>query len=174
MRPLITAMTWGWCYLCHFSRPLGNLQNPRAQAQHYLGWAEDEAGDREGLEQRIAEHLAGHGAKITRAAVAQGIEIVVVATWRAPLAFEKVLKRRKEAPKLCALCMAAQGQRAKRACVPTQQLALPLDLADADTDPFPAPAVRSMDWYEGRMLSRMRQASARAMALGENWDEGLL
>lgn len=173
MRPLITAETWGWCYLCHFSRPLGNLEKARGQAQHYLGWAEDAAGDREGLEQRIAEHLAGRGACITRAAVAQGIEIVVVATWRAPLGFEKVLKRRKEAPKLCALCSAARGVRPKRPVLPPVQLALPLD-TDDDFDPFPMPLRLPMSPYEAWKLSHWRESlPIRALAVGE-WDEGLL
>ncbi len=167
MRPLITSSTWGTCYLLHFSAPLGNPANTRAQAQHYIGWADD-------LEQHIAEHLAGRGARITRAAVAQGITFEVVATWHAPLGFEKVLKRRKEAPKLCALCAQARGQRAKRATVRAEQLVLPLDLADVDIDPFPVLPARSMDGYEAWMLGRMRQAGARAVAVGEWNDEGLL
>ena len=94
MRPRITAQSIGWCYLLHMSRPLGNLANARAQAQHYSGYADDPEGDGVALERRIAEHLAGQGSKLTRAAVTAGIEIELVACWRAPLAFEKYLKRR--------------------------------------------------------------------------------
>lgn len=56
-----------------------------------------------------------------------------------------------------------------------EQLALPLDLADVDIDPFPVPAARAMDGYEAWMLGRMRQAGAPlVLALGEHWDDGLL
>ena len=37
----ITRFTVGWVYIIHFSRPLGNLDNPRAQARHYAGFALD-------------------------------------------------------------------------------------------------------------------------------------
>src|SRR5262245_3716280 len=104
MRPVITLNSTGWVYLFHFARPLGNLANVRAQAQHYCGYADDPQGDAAGLERRAAEHLAGRGAKITKAAIAQGIEISLVCAWRAPLSFEKQLKARKEAPRLCPIC----------------------------------------------------------------------
>jgi predicted GIY-YIG superfamily endonuclease len=121
MRPLITLNSLGWCYLLHFSKPLGNPTNARAQAQHYSGWFED-------LEIRVAQHLAGEGAKITRAAVAQGIEISLVATWRAPLSFEKYLKRRKDAPRLCPICCRKQHRRVRQIAVPDlEQLTLGLD-----------------------------------------------
>src|SRR5262245_12167770 len=62
------------CYLLHFDRPLGNAENPRGQAQHYLGYA-----DR--LDRRALEHLRGHGAKITQALHARGIGFVIARTW---------------------------------------------------------------------------------------------
>jgi hypothetical protein len=40
-------------YLFHADRPIGNLANPRAQARHYLGYADD-------LTSRIAVQLAGN------------------------------------------------------------------------------------------------------------------
>src|SRR5215510_5662916 len=101
----ITASTIGTVYLLHLSAPLGNLSNARAQAQHYIGFCLD-------LETRLKEHRAGWGSKLLAAAVARGITFEVVATWEhAPLAFEKVLKRRKEAPKLCPICCATHGWR---------------------------------------------------------------
>ncbi len=45
--------------------PLGNPKNVRAQAQHYTGFAADD-GSGADLEHRIAEHLAGDGARITQ------------------------------------------------------------------------------------------------------------
>ncbi len=128
MRPVITATTWGFCYLLHFSAPLGNLKNVRAQAQHYIGFAADD-GSGVGLEHRIAEHLAGDGARITKAALANGIAVELVAAWHAPLSFEKRLKARKEAPRLCPVCCRAKGRKVKRAD-PLVQLALELELEE--------------------------------------------
>lgn len=63
------------CYLLHFSRPLGNPNNPRGQARHYLG-----STDRP-VPERIKEHRSGRGAKITAAAVQQGIDFECVRVW---------------------------------------------------------------------------------------------
>ncbi|MEA3339463.1 MAG: endonuclease [Chloroflexota bacterium] len=41
-------------YLIHFDTPLGDLDNPRGQAQHYLGYADD-------LEARLESHRSGNG-----------------------------------------------------------------------------------------------------------------
>lgn len=167
MRPPITRHTWGYVYILHFSAPLGNPANPRALATHYCGWADDP-------EARLKEHLAGRGAKITAAAVAKGITFELF-SWPAPLGVEKALKRRKETPRFCPTCCAVHGWKRKQPIVQVAtQLALPLDLADDVADPFPQPAVRSMDGYEAWMLGEMRRAlPARALAVGE-WDEGLL
>jgi hypothetical protein len=175
MRPPITATSIGWCYLLHMSRPLGNLTNPRAQAQHYSGWCADADGDATALERRIAQHLAGDGAKITKAAIAAGIEISLVATWRAPLAFEKYLKRRKEAPRLCPICCRARGRKVKTIAL-LKQLALPFDQveANADVEPwpegfeFPAPTLTRPMWVE---FQRERPVGA---PLVDDWDDGLL
>jgi hypothetical protein len=178
MRPLITAQSIGWCYLLHMSRPLGNLSNVRAQAQHYSGWADDPAGDGAGLERRIAEHLAGRGAKITQAAVAAGIAIELVACWRAPLAFEKQLKRRKDAPRLCPVCCRARGRKVKH-LVAAEQLALPLFESEAAIEPwpegfeFPPPQLLRPQWAEIQAEIEARRASV-ALVSGDDWDEGLL
>jgi hypothetical protein len=63
------------CYLLHFDRPLGNPNNPRGQARHYLGSTERP------INQRIEEHLSGRGAKITAAAIKQGIKLNCVRVW---------------------------------------------------------------------------------------------
>lgn len=170
MRPLITAQSLGFCYLLHLSRPLGNLANPRAQASHYVGFADDPAGDGAGLERRIAEHLAGRGAKLTQAAIAAGIEITLVACWRAPLAFEKQLKRRKEAPRLCPICCRKHGRKVKQVIV-AEQLALPFDAEPVED--FPAPPQIKADWIEISTLRRWRAVGERP-ALADDWDDGLL
>jgi putative endonuclease len=158
MRRPLTATTWGFCYLLHFSQPLGNPTNVRAQAQHYIGFAADD-GSGAGLEHRIAEHLAGDGARITRAALANGIAVELVAAWRGPLALEKRLKARKEAPRLCPVCAHAAGRRVKRVEPMVEQLTLGLDLVEMATEawiePADMPAVSNkMDWLEITYLRR--------------------
>ena len=73
--------------------PIGNPTNPRAIAQHYIGWALVAAN-------RIAEHTAGNGAAIVRAVQAQGIGFGVAATWPGSRTLERQLKNRKCAPPL--------------------------------------------------------------------------
>lgn len=84
-------------YLLHFDEPIGNRENPRAQAQHYIGWA-----DR--LDRRIHQHLTGRGAKITAALAAKGIGFQIAQTWPGSRSFERQLKNRKNARKLCPIC----------------------------------------------------------------------
>jgi hypothetical protein len=84
-------------YLLHFDQPIGNLDNPRGQAQHYLGHA-----DR--LDRRALEHLTGRGAKITQALFARGIGFQIARIWPGDRAYERKLKRRKMGPRLCPIC----------------------------------------------------------------------
>jgi len=78
-------------YLLHFSRPLSH-------AQHYLGVAYN------GVDRRVAEHQRGKGARITRAAVAAGIELVLARTWlQVSRSREVALKGRFLRPK-CPIC----------------------------------------------------------------------
>ena len=98
------------CYLLHFDQPIGS-DNPRGQAQHYLGYA-----DR--LDRRALQHLTGRGAKITQAFVARGIRFSIAQTWPGSRSFERKLKNRKNARKLCPIC---------RSLPPAGQLTLDLD-----------------------------------------------
>lgn len=77
--------TAGYIYILKFSSALGN-ENHRAR--YYLGWALD-------VDARLAEHKAGHGAKITAAAVGRGFELEIVATFPGTRADERQLKSRK-------------------------------------------------------------------------------
>lgn len=140
-------------YLLHFARPLGNLDNPRALASHYIGWALD-------LEERLKAHQRGEGSALTRAAVARGIPFEVVQTWPGDYRLEKHIKAMKAAPRLCPHC----GQRHPRGplCLSFFQLALPID------DPFdvPAPAAR-VDWFELSYLRRANRWNPHAVPLAE-------
>jgi putative endonuclease len=87
------------CYLLHFDQPIGNLANPRAQAQHYMGYATR-------LDRRPLQHLTGRGAKITQVLHRRGIGFVIARTWPDSRSFERRLKSRKHARKLCPICRA--------------------------------------------------------------------
>ncbi len=54
-------------YLIHLLRPLGNPNNPRGMASHYLGFAEHD------LAARLERHHAGNGSRIMAAVAKAGI-----------------------------------------------------------------------------------------------------
>ena len=54
-------------YLLHFDKPLGDLDNPRGQARHYIGTAHD-------VETRLRQHRKGYGARITQVLWERGID----------------------------------------------------------------------------------------------------
>lgn len=79
-------------YILEFSRPLGNA---RHSARYYLGYCEDDR-----LSDRLAEHQAGRGAAMTRFAVQNGISFNAVATFPGDRKTERMLKRRKNTPRI--------------------------------------------------------------------------
>lgn len=84
----------GYCYLIHFDNPI----NPAFPAQHYLGWAKDYR-DRFGL------HAASEGARLCQVAIDRGIGFRLARIWRnKDRHFERALKNRHNAPKLCPCC----------------------------------------------------------------------
>jgi len=89
-------------YLLHFDQPIGNLDNPRGQAQHYLGSAED-------LEARLAAHASGNGARLMEVVAERGIGWTVARTWPGGRDVEKRLKRWHNSPKLCPICRQSNG-----------------------------------------------------------------
>jgi predicted GIY-YIG superfamily endonuclease len=111
----------GVVYLLHFERPLGNLTNPRAQAQHYIGWALD-------VRQRLTEHRNGWGSSLTMACVDRGIPFYLVRFWPGTGELERSLKRQKNARKLCPVCRTAH-QLADQLPLP-----LPLDFGDMELE----------------------------------------
>lgn len=86
----------GVVYLLHFEPGLPN--GPRI-VRHYIGWT---AGD---VQTRLREHVSGAGSPLVAAVVNGGGEVTVARTWRGGRTFERSLKRRHEAPRLCPLCV---------------------------------------------------------------------
>lgn len=97
MNPTLT--TPGTVYLLHFEKKIGNLDNPKGQAQHYTGFATD-------LDRRINQHRNGKsGAGIVRAFFEKHIPFVVARTWSGDRNFEKELKNvHKHASRYCPIC----------------------------------------------------------------------
>lgn len=78
-------------YLIHFSSPLKH-------ARHYIGWSNF-------IKQRIRHHRAGTGSKICKAAVENGIELIVAREWEGKDGnFERKLHNQKKASELCPIC----------------------------------------------------------------------
>lgn len=100
--PVTVLDTPGVLYLLHFTIPLGDVGRPRCSARHYVGWAK--AGQ---LDERLAEHRRGAGARITAAAVAAGAELLLV--WTAPGTFREE-RRRKKAGHHDAICHVCQAR----------------------------------------------------------------
>lgn len=88
-------------YLLHFNQPLSQGTDPRTgkprAARHYIGSADD-------LPKRLHEHAIGHGARIVAALLARGGSFSLARQWDADRKFERQLKRRHGAPRLCPIC----------------------------------------------------------------------
>lgn len=95
----------GTVYLICFARPIGNPACRRGQARHYLGWCLD-------LDRRLAEHRAGHGAKILAYLRRAGVGWRCVRTWPGSRADEARLKDRHRHADLCPRCHPGAAQHA--------------------------------------------------------------
>ena len=84
-------------YLIHFDQPIGDLSNPRGQAQHYVGSCDD-------LAARIARHRAGNGSAIMAYVSQAGIAWQVARCWEGGRTTERRIKARKNARALCPIC----------------------------------------------------------------------
>lgn len=144
---LITADTLGYLYILCFDRPIGNAENSRALAGHYLGFALD-------VPTRIAIHAAGQGSALTQAVVKAGIGWQAFYRPGTP-GLERWLKvHYKSTPGLCPRCCGARHRTARYGFQPLTQLALPLGMAD-DFD-FPAQPAKRADWLEIQMQRESR------------------
>jgi hypothetical protein len=75
-------------YMLQFSGALGNEPH---SARTYLGYCDDGR-----LDDRLAEHRAGRGVAITRAAVEKGYSLELVASMPGDRALERWLKNKKD------------------------------------------------------------------------------
>ncbi len=88
----------GTVYLLHFEPGLP-ITGTRV-ARHYIGWTD---GD---VDVRVRQHLTGRGSPLVRAAHQAGSTVTLERTWpNVDRYFERRLKRRHEAPRLCPLCV---------------------------------------------------------------------
>ena len=85
-------------YLLHF-------QKPYKHARHYLGFTDD-------LEQRLAAHRAGNGARLVEVITQAGIEFKLARTWNGGRDLERRLKKWHGGNRLCPLCDATALRRA--------------------------------------------------------------
>lgn len=88
-------------YMLEFS---GKLGGEKHSAQYYLGFVESD------VEARLAEHRAGRGAAITRAAVERGYELRLVGVIEGTRADERRLKNRKNHKRLLKLFIDCTNQ----------------------------------------------------------------
>lgn len=85
-------------YLLHFSQPFSH-------ARHYIGWAKHK-------DKRISHHRCGTGAKLTKAVVNAGIELIEARFWEGrDKNFERRLKKLKNSKKLCPICSGVKAER---------------------------------------------------------------
>jgi len=80
----------GTVYLLHFDRPYQH-------ARHYLGWARN-------VKRRLAEHEAGHGARLLAVVRAAGIGWQLARMWPGSRARERQIKRQGGHARKCPLC----------------------------------------------------------------------
>ncbi len=78
------------------------LQRPYHHARHYIGWARD-------VEARVAEHRAGAGSPLIRAALAAGVRVELAATMPGSRFLERRLERWHKTGQFCPRCRAARG-----------------------------------------------------------------
>lgn len=88
-------------YVLHFDPPYSAsiAGTDRCKVvRHYVGSCAGDVAD------RLAEHLAGRGSPLVRAAVAAGCRVVVAATWPGGRKDERAYKRGHRHHRRCTLC----------------------------------------------------------------------
>lgn len=91
-------------YLLHFATPIGH-------ARHYVGQTA-----RLDVVERILEHRAGKGARLTKVAASRGIELFVAHVWLdAPRCYEQRLKNRGGLRRVCPICKELEAMEKRNA-----------------------------------------------------------
>lgn len=83
-------MLTGIVYLLHFSEPYRH-------ARHYTGWTQQ-------LEERMAEHQSGRGARLVQVVTNAGITFELARTWSGTRDLERQIKRHGGAARHCPIC----------------------------------------------------------------------
>ncbi len=86
----------GTVYLLHFATAYKH-------ARHYLGYTAN-------LEERLARHAAGNGARLVQVITEAGIAFVLARTWPGNRTLERQLKNQKHAGRLCPICLAEKAK----------------------------------------------------------------
>ena len=95
-------MSAGTVYLLHFDQPYKH-------ARHYVGWTA------RNVTHRLAEHAAGHGARLLEVVRAAGIGWQVARLWPGSRARERQIKRQGGHARHCPLCGVKPRQLARNA-----------------------------------------------------------
>ena len=82
-----------YVYLLHLDRPLSE----RHTARHYIGYTKH-------LPSRMEAHFKGRGARFMQVVKERNISWCIARIWQGDRLFERQLKNRKEAPRLCPIC----------------------------------------------------------------------
>lgn len=86
-------------YLLHFSKPYKHCR-------HYLGLTKD----MNELRRRIRDHRSGNGTGLTRAAVENGITLILAQVWPdGDREFEVKMKKQLGASRFCPICQLEEG-----------------------------------------------------------------
>jgi predicted GIY-YIG superfamily endonuclease len=83
-------------YIIHFEKPYYH-------ARHYVGYCKEGL-----LDQRLAQHRAGTGARLMWAVEEAGLDWTVALTHPGDRHFERTLKRAKNTPRFCPICSPRQ------------------------------------------------------------------
>lgn len=82
----------GTIYLLHF-------ETPYKHARHYLGFVKGDD-----VQERMERHASGNGARLLAVLKENGICWRLVRTWKGDRAFERQLKKRGGAARICPVC----------------------------------------------------------------------
>jgi hypothetical protein len=149
----------GLVYEIHFDEPIGDPENPKGQAQHYIGHTED-------LYRRLREHRGGQTAAIMRAVNEAGIGWHVARTWPGTRDTERAIKDLHSGRRLCPECtehpLTGAGAVARAAALRSEREAA-RTVAPEPPRPAPVPPYES-GRQMGRQFMAQQNAAGRAAA----------